>query len=138
MACAAMRLAVRIFPMVSGSLTSEPVNLAGAGFQAYSGRGIDAGTGRTGETVPWASEPRGAVVAMWGIPSILSVLGCRRAGPRPMAGARNLERKRSAPMANYWFNVVTHQVEEGPQSDWTQLIGPYETREEAEKALEKV
>lgn len=41
-------------------------------------------------------------------------------------------------MANYWFNVVTHRVEEGPQSDWTQLIGPYETREEAEKALEKV
>jgi hypothetical protein len=41
-------------------------------------------------------------------------------------------------MANYWFNVVSHQVEEGPQSDWTQLIGPYETRQEAEKALEKV
>jgi hypothetical protein len=26
----------------------------------------------------------------------------------------------------------------GAQSDWTQLIGPYETREEAERALEKV
>jgi SPOR domain len=41
-------------------------------------------------------------------------------------------------MPEYWFNVVTHQVEVGAQSDWTQLIGPYETRAEAEKALEKV
>jgi hypothetical protein len=41
-------------------------------------------------------------------------------------------------MTEYWFNVVTHQVEEGPQSDWTQLLGPYPSRAEAEKALEKV
>jgi hypothetical protein len=41
-------------------------------------------------------------------------------------------------MTEYWFNVVTHQVEEGPQSDWTQLLGPYSSRAEAEKALEKV
>ncbi len=38
----------------------------------------------------------------------------------------------------YWFNVRTHQVEVGAQSDWSQLIGPYPSREEAERALEKV
>ncbi|MBT1002132.1 SPOR domain-containing protein [Paenarthrobacter sp. DKR-5] len=41
-------------------------------------------------------------------------------------------------MPQYWYNVKTHQVEEDAQSDWTQLIGPYQTREEAEHALEKV
>jgi hypothetical protein len=38
----------------------------------------------------------------------------------------------------YWFNVRTHEVEVDAQSDWRQLIGPYETRAEAERALEKV
>lgn len=41
-------------------------------------------------------------------------------------------------MAEYWFNVVTHEVEKGPQSDWTKLLGPYKTAEEAELALQKV
>ena len=41
-------------------------------------------------------------------------------------------------MPQFWYNVKTHEVEEDAQSDWTQLIGPYETREEAEQALEKV
>ena len=39
---------------------------------------------------------------------------------------------------DYWYNVVRHEVEVGPQSDWTQLIGPYATRAEAERALETV
>jgi len=39
---------------------------------------------------------------------------------------------------DYWYNVNTHEVEEGPQSDWTQLIGPYATRAEAAAAPEKV
>ncbi|RZU62959.1 SPOR domain-containing protein [Zhihengliuella halotolerans] len=39
---------------------------------------------------------------------------------------------------DYWFNVNTHEVEVGPQSDWSQLLGPYATRAEAEAALEKV
>ncbi|GAA4369826.1 hypothetical protein GCM10023166_17700 [Paeniglutamicibacter cryotolerans] len=38
----------------------------------------------------------------------------------------------------YWFNVVTHQVEKGPQSDWTQLLGPYDSLAEAEAAMDKV
>ena len=37
----------------------------------------------------------------------------------------------------YWFNIETHEVEEGRQSDWTKLMGPYTTREEATHALEK-
>lgn len=41
-------------------------------------------------------------------------------------------------MAEFWFNVRTHEIEEGAQSDWRQLIGPYPTRGEAEGALAKV
>ena len=39
-------------------------------------------------------------------------------------------------MAEYWFNTKTRQVEEGHQSDWSNLLGPYPTREQAESALE--
>ena len=38
---------------------------------------------------------------------------------------------------NFWFNIDTHEVEEGRQSDWTKLMGPYATRDEAAHALEK-
>lgn len=38
-------------------------------------------------------------------------------------------------MAEYWFNTYTHQVEEGPQSDYRKLLGPYATRKEAQNAL---
>ncbi len=41
-------------------------------------------------------------------------------------------------MAEYWYNVVTKEVEVDAQSDWSQLIGPYGTREEAMKAPAKV
>lgn len=37
----------------------------------------------------------------------------------------------------YWFNVDTRQVEEDGQTDpKASLMGPYDTREEAEGALE--
>jgi hypothetical protein len=39
-------------------------------------------------------------------------------------------------VTEYWFNTHTRQVEEGRQSDWTNLLGPYPTREAAERALE--
>jgi hypothetical protein len=63
--------------------------------------------------------------------------------PHPLsryAGHSGASRKpdRGAPMAEYWYNVNTHEVEEDALSDWSQLIGPYKTREEAEHALEKV
>ena len=41
-------------------------------------------------------------------------------------------------MPEYWYNVNTHEIEEDAMSDWSQLIGPYKTREEAQHALEKV
>ena len=36
----------------------------------------------------------------------------------------------------FYYNVATHQVEEGRISDWSSLMGPYPTREAAQKALE--
>lgn len=36
----------------------------------------------------------------------------------------------------YWFNLTTGQVEEGQQSSWEHVMGPYATREEAAKALD--
>lgn len=36
----------------------------------------------------------------------------------------------------YYFNIATRQVEEGRQSDWSVLMGPYPTREAAQKAFE--
>jgi hypothetical protein len=45
---------------------------------------------------------------------------------------------KESPMTEYWYNVNTHEIEEDAMSDWSQLIGPYKTREEAEHALEKV
>lgn len=41
-------------------------------------------------------------------------------------------------MPQFWYNVNTHEVEEDAQSDWSQLIGPYNSRKEAQLALEKV
>ena len=39
-------------------------------------------------------------------------------------------------MAEFWFNTRTGQVEEGRQSDWSEVLGPYPTREAAAKALD--
>lgn len=38
----------------------------------------------------------------------------------------------------FWFNITTGVVETGPQTDWSQLLGPYASRAEAEAALSKV
>lgn len=40
-------------------------------------------------------------------------------------------------MAEFFYNIRTGQVEEGRVSDWSQLMGPYASREEAQHALEK-
>jgi hypothetical protein len=37
----------------------------------------------------------------------------------------------------YWYNTSTHEVEEGHKSSWTNLMGPYATRAEAEQALSR-
>ena len=39
---------------------------------------------------------------------------------------------------SYWYNVKTGQVEEGKQSLALDLVGPFDTRVEAEHALEKL
>lgn len=36
----------------------------------------------------------------------------------------------------YYFNTRTKMVEKGRQSSWEHLMGPYDTREEAQRALE--
>lgn len=36
----------------------------------------------------------------------------------------------------YFFNTRTKMVEKGRQSAWEHLMGPYDSHEEAEKALE--
>lgn len=41
-------------------------------------------------------------------------------------------------MADYWYNIRTGEVEEGAQSSWKHLLGPYPTREEAAHAIERV
>lgn len=39
-------------------------------------------------------------------------------------------------MTEFYYNTRTHQVEEGRQSHWQSLMGPYPTREAAARALE--
>lgn len=38
----------------------------------------------------------------------------------------------------FWYNVETRNIERGPQSDWSQLLGPYDTEEQARSAMAKV
>ncbi|WP_423917262.1 SPOR domain-containing protein [Frigoribacterium sp. 2-23] len=38
----------------------------------------------------------------------------------------------------FWYNIVTHEVEEGKQSPAVDRAGPYATRAEAEQALETI
>lgn len=42
------------------------------------------------------------------------------------------------PSETYWFNTRTGEVEEGQLSLAQYRIGPFETREEAERALEVI
>lgn len=37
--------------------------------------------------------------------------------------------------SEFYFNITTGQVEEGPQSPVTERMGPYATREEAQQAF---
>ncbi len=36
----------------------------------------------------------------------------------------------------FYFNIATKQVEEGKLSDWKDRMGPYPTREAAQRALD--
>lgn len=39
---------------------------------------------------------------------------------------------------DYWYNIETGQVEEGAQSSWKHLLGPYSSYGEAAQAMERV
>lgn len=41
-------------------------------------------------------------------------------------------------MTEYWYNMTTGTVEQGSQSSWKHLLGPYSSYAEASRALEKV
>lgn len=41
-------------------------------------------------------------------------------------------------MVEYWYNMTTGTVEQGAQSSWKHLLGPYASYAEASRALEKV
>lgn len=43
---------------------------------------------------------------------------------------------RSGEGTGFYYNLETGEVEEGRVTDWTRRIGPYATREDAERALE--
>ncbi len=38
----------------------------------------------------------------------------------------------------YWYNLRTGQVEQGAQSSWKHLLGPYGSYAEAAQAMERV
>lgn len=40
--------------------------------------------------------------------------------------------------SEFWFNLTTHEVEEGKQSPAVDRAGPYATRAEAEQALARI
>ena len=42
------------------------------------------------------------------------------------------------PSTQYWYNIKTGQVEKGYQSSVVDRVGPFETQDEAEHALEKL
>ena len=84
----------------------------------YSGLGMCPGTVRAGDTLPGSSVPLEALgIAKFYFP-LLARLGCMDESPQ------------------YWFNTKTQQVEEGYKSLALNRIGPFETRDEASRALE--
>jgi hypothetical protein len=96
---------------------------------------MDAGTRSCALTVPGTSVPSGAEVAVEDMePSYKFCCTAVAAGLR----WQQPPRADGGKMPQYWYNVNTHQVEQDAQSGWKELIGPYDTREEAEAALAKV
>ena len=41
------------------------------------------------------------------------------------------------PEDQYWYNLTTREVEHGRISSWEHRLGPYPTREAAERALQE-
>jgi hypothetical protein len=55
---------------------------------------------------------------------------------RSTRGAEAVEVRMGEEAVEYYFNLSTREVEEGLVSSWSHRIGPYPTREAAERALE--
>jgi hypothetical protein len=105
---------MRIFSMVSRVCTCPPRCGAGDGLSTYSGRSIPGGTVRRGEI--------GAAV---------------RTLTRRVYGVGRVGRFRS--MADRYYYCVKHHAVEGAEGcPAINRLGPYDSREEAERALEKV
>lgn len=52
--------------------------------------------------------------------------------------SRTTQDEEDGPVADeFYYNTETGQVEQGKQSTWSHLLGPYPTREAAQHALEK-
>ncbi|WP_308281601.1 SPOR domain-containing protein [Cellulomonas sp. PS-H5] len=52
--------------------------------------------------------------------------------------SRTAQDEEDGPVADeFYYNTETGQVEQGKQSTWSHLMGPYPTREAAQHALEK-
>jgi len=52
--------------------------------------------------------------------------------------SRTAQDEEDGPVADeFYYNTETGQVEQGKQSTWSHLLGPYPTREAAQHALEK-
>lgn len=116
--------------MISAGLTSGPVYRAARGWSTYSGRGIPGGTGRRGLIAPGVRVPGGAVEAVDMTGSL---------GGWALGTVRGMDDRDGSTIPRYWYNTVTGQVEEDAgRSKVKDLLGPYATREEAERALEKV
>src|ERR1700732_1032097 len=65
---AAIRPATRIFSITSGVCTHGSVPSRAVGLPTYSGRGIDLGTGRVGDTAPAINSERTGRTGRTGIP----------------------------------------------------------------------
>src|SRR4051812_8957903 len=105
----------------------------------YSGRGIEAGTARIGVTVPLVRVPRGARSASIVVFDMGQVYG---PGPRPsvacgavhdrVAGGcppRDREERTMAVQHEFYYNLATHEIEEGKVHGATNRMGPYPTAE---------
>ncbi|WP_262348428.1 SPOR domain-containing protein [Cellulosimicrobium cellulans] len=52
--------------------------------------------------------------------------------------SRTAQDEEDGPVADeFYYNTETGQVEQGKQSTWSHLMGPYPTREAAQHALDK-
>lgn len=117
-ACAAILALKAMSSIASGEWMSPPPHFAARFLPTYSGRVMPLGTARSGDTTPLLIVARSGA-----IPGSLLVEAMLMSSNTP-------------DQAQYFFNTRTKTVETGQLSSWEDLMGPYSTRAEAERALE--